>query len=107
MIYNSIVRFDEEVTVMFSERIKELRNSLGLNQVEFGKKLNVSKQCISNWENGNIQPSIDMLIRISNTFSISSDYLLGLNDKPSISVEGLNNKEIMHIRNIIDDLIEK
>ena len=46
---------------MFCERIKELRKSLGINQVEFGNKLSVTKQCISNWENGNIQPSIDML----------------------------------------------
>ena len=36
---------------MFDERIRELRHSLGINQVEFGKRLNVTKQCISNWEN--------------------------------------------------------
>lgn len=53
---------------MFNERIKELRLSLGLSQVEFGKKLNISKQCVSNWENDNIQPSIDMLIKICKTF---------------------------------------
>lgn len=63
---------------MFDERIRELRHSLGINQVEFGKRLNVTKQCISNWENNNIMPSIDMLIRISKTFSVSADYLLGL-----------------------------
>ena len=61
---------------MFDERIRELRHSLGINQVEFGKRLNVTKQCISNWENNNIMPSIDMLIRISKTFSVSADYLL-------------------------------
>ena len=58
---------------MFDERIRELRHSLGINQVEFGKRLNVTKQCISNWENNNIMPSIDMLIRISKTFSVSAD----------------------------------
>ena len=61
---------------MFDERLKELRKSLGINQIEFGKRLNVTKQCISNWENNNIMPSIDMLIRISKTFSVSADYLL-------------------------------
>lgn len=35
---------------MLSKRIKELRISLGLNQVQFGKSLNVTKQTISNWE---------------------------------------------------------
>ncbi len=89
---------------MFYERIKELRLSLGINQVQFGKKLNVSKQCISNWESGYIQPSIDMLIRIAETFSISADYLLGLNDKLTIDVSGLTNEQILHIQAVINDL---
>lgn len=89
---------------MFYERIKELRNSLGINQVEFGKRINVSKQCVSNWESGYIQPSIDVLVRIATTFSVSADYLLGLNDKPTLDVEGLTNEQILHIRAIIDDM---
>ena len=77
---------------MFDERIRELRYSLGINQVEFGKRLNVTKQCISNWENNNIMPSIDMLIRISKTFSVSADYLLGLENRQTLDVSGLPNR---------------
>ncbi|MBO5571552.1 MAG: helix-turn-helix transcriptional regulator [Ruminococcus sp.] len=89
---------------MFYERVKELRNSLGINQVEFSKKIGVTKQCVSNWENGYIQPSIDTLITIAKTFSVSTDYLLGINDNPTLNVEGLTNEQILHIRNIIDDI---
>ncbi len=89
---------------MFGERIKELRISLGINQVEFGRRLNVTKQSVSNWENGNIQPSIDMLLNIARTYSISADYLLELSDKRSVNVEGLTNEQITHIQVIIDDL---
>lgn len=89
---------------MFDQRIKELRQSLGINQVEFGKRINVSKQCVCNWENGNIQPSIDMLVRIANTFSISADYLLGLSNTPTLDVSGLTSEQIMHIRNIVVDM---
>ncbi len=89
---------------MFNERIKELRQSLGINQVEFGRRLHVTKQCISNWENGNIQPSIDMLIKIAETFSVNTDYLLGLSSKCTLDAEGLTNEQILHIRSIIDDL---
>ncbi len=92
---------------MFEERIKELRTSMGLNQIQFGRKLFVTKQCVSNWENGNIQPSIDMLIRIAQTFSVSTDYLLGLNDKPTLSAEGLTSEQILHLRAIIDDIRKK
>ena len=89
---------------MFDERIKELRHSLGINQVEFGKRLNVTKQCISNWENNNIMPSIDMVIRISNTFSVSADYLLGLSSQQTLDVTGLSAEQILHLQAIVNDL---
>lgn len=89
---------------MFEERIKELRTSTGLNQIQFGRKLFVTKQCISNWENGNIQPSIDMLIKIAQTFSVSADYLLGLSNECTLDVSGLTTEQIMHIQNIVNDL---
>lgn len=89
---------------MFEERIKELRTSMGLNQIQFGRKLFVTKQCISNWENGNIQPSIDMLIKIAQTFSVSADYLLGLSNECTLDVSGLTTEQILHIQNVVNDL---
>ena len=89
---------------MFDERVRELRHSLGINQVEFGKRLNVTKQCISNWENNNIMPSIDMLIRISKTFSVSADYLLGLENQQTLDVSGLSAEQILHLQALINDL---
>lgn len=92
---------------MFSNRIKELRVSIGLNQVDFAKKLNVTKQSVSNWENGNIQPSIDMLIKIATTFSVSADYLLGLDSRSTIDVSNLTDVQKSHIQLIIDDIRNK
>lgn len=89
---------------MLSKRIKELRISLGLNQVQFGKSLNVTKQTISNWENDNIQPSVDMLLKIVRLYSVSADYLLGIDDRNTVDVTGLNNSQITHIQMIIDDI---
>ena len=89
---------------MFDERIRELRHSLGINQVEFGKRLNVTKQCISNWENNNIMPSIDMLFRIPKTFSVSADYLLGLKNRQTLDVSGLSAEQILHLQALINDL---
>lgn len=89
---------------MFGERIKELRTSLGLNQVEFAKKLNITKQSVSNWENGNIQPSIDMLTRIAVRFHVTSDYLLGLDGMKTIDITGLTETQAAHIRAIVDDI---
>ena len=62
---------------MFATRIKNLRQSRELNQVQLAEKLGVKKQSISNWENDNIMPSIEMLIKIADFFHVSTDYLLG------------------------------
>ena len=62
---------------MFAIRIKNLRQSKELNQVQLAEKLGVKKQRVSNWENDNIMPSIDMLIKIADFYHVSTDYLLG------------------------------
>ena len=61
---------------MFAVRIKNLRLTKGLNQVQLADKLGVKKQSISNWENDNIMPSVDMLVKIADFFGVTTDYLL-------------------------------
>ena len=65
---------------MLSDKIKTLRTARGINQIELAKSLGVTKQCVSNWENDNIQPSVEMLIKIASFFMVTTDYLLGLED---------------------------
>lgn len=97
---------------MFSDKIKYLRQSKKMDQTALAKKLDVSKQSISNWENGNILPSIDMLCQIADFFHVSTDYLLDREDKEvsdgiSLDVIGLTDKEIEHIKQVVDDLRDK
>lgn len=89
---------------MFGEIIKNLRTAHNLNQVQLATKLNVSKQTVSNWENNNILPSIEMLIKISQFFSVSTDYLLELDERHYIEVTGLTETQLAHIRQIIHDI---
>ncbi|MDE6201376.1 MAG: helix-turn-helix domain-containing protein [Clostridiales bacterium] len=92
---------------MLNENIKRLRTANNLTQVELAADLGVSKQCVSNWENDYIQPSIEMLIKIAQYFKVSTDFLLDLNDINQINVDGLSDKEIAHIRLIVEDLHNK
>lgn len=92
---------------MLNKRIKELRCSHGMNQVELAKELAVTKQTVSNWENNNIQPSVDMLVKISDYFSVSTDYLLGKSDRLTINVDGLSIDEVSHIEQLVKDLKKK
>ena len=92
---------------MLGRRILELRLSFGWNQVQLAEKLGVSKQTVSNWENENIQPSIDMLIRLSKLFHTSTEYLLGLSNSQTINVDGLPITFIAHLTQIIEDYKQK
>ena len=66
--------------------------------------MGVTKQSISNWENDNIQPSVEMLVKIAEVFSVSTDYLLGLESRETIDVTGLPLETVSHLRQIVDDL---
>lgn len=91
---------------MFGEKIKTLRMNKGISQVEIARILGVTKQSVSNWENENIMPSIDMLIKIANYFSVSTDFLLGLSEKHTLNTEGLSELQVAHIQTLINDIIE-
>ena len=92
---------------MFGEQIKSLRMCKGLNQVELAKIFGVTKQSVSNWENENIMPSVDMLIKIANFFNVSTDYLLGLTEQHALNTDGLSELQIAHIQAIINDILQE
>lgn len=87
-----------------NENIKQLRLARNISQVDLAKTLGVSKQSVSNWENNYIQPSIDMLIRLSKYFKVSTDFLLGLNECKYIEISGLTDTQISHVSAIIEDI---
>ena len=89
---------------MFGDKIKLLRQSYNLNQVQLAEQLNVSKQTISNWENNNILPSVDMLEKIARYFSVRTDYLLELDNRKYIEITGLTDTQLAHIQQIINDI---
>ena len=92
---------------MLGKRINELRIAFGWNQVQLAEKLNITKQTVSNWENENIQPSVEMLVRLAQLFHTSTDYLLGLSDTQTINVDGLPIAFVAHLTQIIEDYKQK
>lgn len=93
---------------MFAKRIKYLRQTKELNQVQLSEKLGVAKQSVSNWENDNIMPSVEMLEKIADFFNVSTDYLLGRDSKTTtdgtmVDLTGLTPRQMEHIRLIIED----
>ncbi len=65
----------------FGERIRNLREDKDLTQSELGAQVNMTQRKISYIERGKYEPSIDDIVSLCKFFDVSSDYLLGLNDK--------------------------
>ena len=91
---------------MLGQRINELRLAFRWSQVDLANKLNVTKQTVSNWENENIQPSIQILVRLAKLFGVTTDYLLGLEDIPRLDVDGLPVHVVSHLSQLISDYKE-
>lgn len=63
------------------KKIMTMRNEKNLSQKQLAEKLNVTRQTISNWENGKFYPDIDSLVNLSKFFNVSLDVLLSYDDK--------------------------
>lgn len=71
-------------TNIFSKRIKELRESLGMSQSDFAKSVNTSQTTLSSYENTDKTPSLDIVKEIALKYNVSLDWLFGLSDNKSI-----------------------
>ncbi len=60
----------------FGERVKAVRMGAGLTQEQFASRIGVTRQAVSNWENGRNLPDIEVVMPISRTFGVSLDELI-------------------------------
>lgn len=58
-------------------KLKELRTARGISQEELAELVNVSRQTVSKWENGIVQPSADNLVRLGQVFQVPLEAILG------------------------------
>lgn len=61
---------------MIGERLAELRVNYNMTQEEFAERLDVSRQAVSKWELDKTLPDVNKLLKISELFQVSVDYLL-------------------------------
>jgi transcriptional regulator with XRE-family HTH domain len=60
----------------FQEEIRKIRTENGLTQDQMAERLHVTRQAVSNWENGRNLPDIEQLIAVARTFHVSLDRLI-------------------------------
>lgn len=61
-------------------RIRELREEKGLSQSALANEINTSQRNIGRWENGENEPTYSQLVKLSDFFECSIDYLIGRED---------------------------
>ncbi len=61
---------------MFNERLKSIREFIGLNQVSFAELFEVSQRTLSNWETGRNEPSLNVLQKLHLDYNVNLNWLL-------------------------------
>lgn len=88
-------------------RIRELREKRRMNQETLAGFVGVSQQTISKVERNTEALCIGLLIEISDFFSVTTDYLLGLSDeKRNLLMENRVNRKIEHYYDLIVEFEE-
>ena len=90
-----------------SKTLKRLRNEKNITQDELAQQLYISRQSVSSWENDRTQPSIDMLIKLSEIFDVSIEELIyGQKRNTSLETEKPNyNGTLLIIFSILGTLL--
>lgn len=73
-----------ETKQIFATRTKTLRKERGLSQTELAAALDISRTSVNLYESASRVPDITALARYASFFSVTSDYLLGLSDNPTV-----------------------
>ena len=89
---------------MIAERIKALRQARGWTQSELARRMGVTRNGINSWEQGLSMPSLSSLVELSKTFSVTTDYILGLEQLKTIDVSGLSERDVAILAEISDRL---
>lgn len=66
----------EDIKKSVGKRIKQLRESRGLNQIDFSVILGVSDKTISSWEIGRTEPNMRMIQKIADYFGVTTDEII-------------------------------
>lgn len=67
---------------MFADKLKKLRKTKVLTQVELASLMDVSKGAVAMWETGKREPDYATTIKLAKLFGVSVDYLIGNSDVP-------------------------
>lgn len=84
---------------MFGKKLKKLRKEKNMSQTELGEKIGAGAHAISRYENNKVTPSTETMIKFSEIFNVSIDYLI-FDRETKESLENENPELIQKLKNI-------
>ena len=91
---NCSIFLSEVMNMSIAERLQELRKQSGYSQEQVAEMLGLSRQAISKWESGQGKPEIDNIVKLTEIYNVSADYILLGTEK--VSVPAPEKKELSH-----------
>lgn len=82
-----------DLYMRLAEQIRKYRKSSGLTQEALAEKLNTTRQSVSKWEQGSLEPNIQMLNNLAELFGVSLDNLVNGKD----GLEDSDDKDYAHV----------
>ena len=89
----------------FGLRLKQLREKHNLSQSQVAKRLGITRAAISSYENNIALPSVNVLAELALLYRVSTDYLLGLDNRTAIVLEDLTPRQSAVIQEVMDTLV--
>ena len=87
---------------MIANKIKMLRERHNLTQSDLAKKLGLPRSGVNAWEMGISVPSTQYIVELAALFGVSTDYLLDIEKEKSININGLSEKEVGMIIELVE-----
>lgn len=98
----------------FATRLRELMNNNKITQQDLASALGITRQAISQYADGSVQPNIEKLYKLSDYFKVSADYLLGISEVKTLNIDdqaiaarlGLSDESIYALKDLQKTKVE-
>lgn len=95
------------VNIQMGEKLKSLRQSKHLTLKQVSELVGVSVSVLSAYEIEDRHPSYHILLKLATLYDVSCDYLIGREASRTLNVDGLSDREINSLTEIISIMKEK
>lgn len=91
--------------MLTGDRIARKRQENGWTQTRLAQLVGVNVKSVKDWENSVSIPAAKTLIKLSTLFGVSTDYLLGLDERNLISLDILQPDDQIRVKAFIQMLL--